>query len=133
MISTDIGARMTDLAVTFPTLRGANGVNPWDADELAQWLRGPVPGSGAKHAACFVLSVWNPHQFRVNSNQVREALELPKEGDGWNPAPLTIARMSPATGFYLDGLAFNVTEAFGAWDKAHRAAFLAWASDPWWP
>ncbi len=28
---------------------------------------------------------------------------------------------------------FDVMDALGVWDETHRAAFLAWARDPWWP
>jgi hypothetical protein len=28
---------------------------------------------------------------------------------------------------------FDLMEALGVWDEPHRAAFLAWASEPWWP
>jgi hypothetical protein len=28
---------------------------------------------------------------------------------------------------------FDVMEALRIWDKPHRAAFLEWAKDPWWP
>jgi len=28
---------------------------------------------------------------------------------------------------------FDAAQAMMKWDPAHRAAFLAWASDPWWP
>ncbi len=28
---------------------------------------------------------------------------------------------------------FDVHEALGVWDDDHRAAFLAWVKDPWWP
>lgn len=28
---------------------------------------------------------------------------------------------------------FNVMEALKVWDEQHRAAFLAWVRDPWWP
>ena len=27
---------------------------------------------------------------------------------------------------------FNLMEALRIWDPEHRAAYLAWASDPWW-
>lgn len=47
------------LAHTFPTLRPARGLEPWDPEELERWACGPVPGSGALHAARFVLAVWN--------------------------------------------------------------------------
>jgi hypothetical protein len=29
--------------------------------------------------------------------------------------------------------AFDVMAALRVWDREHRAAFLAWATDPWWP
>src|SRR5262245_22860451 len=28
---------------------------------------------------------------------------------------------------------FDVMEALRVWDEQHRAAFLEWAKDPWWP
>ncbi len=28
---------------------------------------------------------------------------------------------------------FDVVDAMGTWDEAHRAAFRAWAEAPWWP
>lgn len=28
---------------------------------------------------------------------------------------------------------FDMMDALRVWDTPHRAAFLAWASDPWWP
>ena len=28
---------------------------------------------------------------------------------------------------------FDVLEALRVWDLKHRAAFLQWAADPWWP
>lgn len=52
-------APMTDrlrlLALQFPTLRRAP---LGDVADLAVWLKGPVPGSGATQAGLFVLSVW---------------------------------------------------------------------------
>ena len=27
---------------------------------------------------------------------------------------------------------FDVIEALAIWDEEHRAAFLAWAKNPWW-
>ncbi len=63
--------------------------------KLLKWALSPEPGSGAHHAARFVLTVWNLGPWQ--------------EFDG-----------------------FDFHEAFGKWDKKHRAAFLAWASAPWW-
>lgn len=28
---------------------------------------------------------------------------------------------------------FDLMEALRVWDEQHRAAFLTWAGDPWWP
>jgi hypothetical protein len=34
---------------------------------------------------------------------------------------------------YEYGKKFDMHEALGVWDNEHRAAFLAWVKDPWWP
>jgi hypothetical protein len=46
-------------------------------------------------------------------------------------ARLLLAVWDPATVWQCGP--FNVMEALKIWDPAHRAAFLAWAIDPWWP
>jgi len=51
--------RMTAIARSFPSLRKAAGVDPWDADLFAEWAKGPAVTHGGMHAAAFVLSVWN--------------------------------------------------------------------------
>ncbi len=89
-------ASITDLARSFPSLCAADGLAPWDPEALDRWACGPVPCSGALHAARFVLAVWNVHAE-------------------WECG------------------GFDLVRAVGAWDTAHRAAFLAWASQPWWP
>jgi len=58
----NIRSRMTALAVTFPTLEAAPGVDPWDPAALDTWATGGNPGSGARHAAHFLLSVWDPQR-----------------------------------------------------------------------
>jgi hypothetical protein len=82
------------LAETFPSLRGAPGVSPWDALALNLWAcRGA--SHGEKVTAQFILTVWNQH----------EAWECGR---------------------------FDVMEALQVFDLNHRAAFLAWAQEPWW-
>jgi hypothetical protein len=56
-----IDERMTALALTFPSLQDAAGILPWSAEKLEKWTCGPAPGSGAFHAARFMLSLWNEH------------------------------------------------------------------------
>lgn len=54
--------RITALARSFPTLaHQAEGLDPWHADRFERWACGPVPSSGARFAAQFILSVWRPH------------------------------------------------------------------------
>ena len=55
----DAREAMSALGALFPTLRTASGVAPWEPDRLIAWLNGPAPGSGAKWAGRFLLSVWN--------------------------------------------------------------------------
>ena len=51
--------RMAELAESFPTLEGAPGVAPFDAERLDQWADGGGRGSGSQHAVRFILAVWN--------------------------------------------------------------------------
>ena len=81
------------LARTFPSLARQLGDHPTigTIDRLRDVaLRRANEGSGAVHAAEFILSLWD---FR----------------------------------------AFDLGRAWGAWDSQRRAAWKAWASDPWWP
>lgn len=96
-------ARMVDLCLSFPSLRGVPGTKPWDQYEFAEWASGPEPGSGAAApsscailAAQFVLSVWS--------------------GSSRDP--------------WWDCGTFDVVRAFTIWDDAHQAAFLEWCKSP---
>lgn len=53
--------RIESLALEFPSLRlpHVEGVEPFDAIKLDRWASGPAPSSGQRHAARFVLSVYN--------------------------------------------------------------------------
>jgi hypothetical protein len=51
--------RIQQLALTFPALRRAAGVQPWQPHQLDVWACGPLPGEGALHAARFVLALWD--------------------------------------------------------------------------
>lgn len=55
---------MTRLARMFPTLREADGVDPWSSTRFLAWLCGPAPGSGAYWAGLFILGVWNDLDWR---------------------------------------------------------------------
>lgn len=105
----DTKAAMTRLVRLFPTLRDAEGVDPWDADAFLAWACG-AHSSGMLHAAKFVLSVWNP---RTDWNEVaHEAGLLNAE-----------QRLSP----------FNLHDALGVWDYEHRDAFIMWVHGAFWP
>lgn len=96
-------ARMTELQFSFPSLRDAP--NPFHASSLDQWAR--AKSHGEKLAASFVLSVWTGFSFQKG----RDTHQWP-----WKHAR-----------------PFDLHEALGVWDAGNRAAFIAWARDPWWP
>ena len=50
---------MARLAHLFPSMRGVPGTDPWDAQQLIDWLKSPAPTSGSSAAARFLLGVWN--------------------------------------------------------------------------
>ncbi|QEH39319.1 hypothetical protein OJF2_79340 (plasmid) [Aquisphaera giovannonii] len=91
----EISREMAALARTFPSMKYALGVEPWNALQLETWAKGPH-SHGQVVTARFLLAVWDPHR----------AWELER---------------------------FELMEALRVWDDAHRGAFLAWASEPWWP
>lgn len=96
---------MTVLAHLFPTLRDVKACDPFSATALVHWLNTASEGEGSRHAALFLLSVWNP------------------DAD-WRTAGL---KVKPGFG------RFNLTRAMGTWDREHRAACLAWVEAPFWP
>lgn len=129
--------RMSQLARSFPSLDKAKGLEPFNADAFEAWLRtSPAVTAGSRHAGRFVLSVFNPGRYQVTSADLRESLgiEEPRRASVWDdPAPIKFdALWPPSSSRFQTDLAFNVVEAFQAWDDRHRAAFIAWASAPWW-
>jgi len=57
---------VAELANMFPSLRGASGLDPFDEVCFEEWVKMEASGM-AKHAARFVLSVWEnmPHAFNL--------------------------------------------------------------------
>ena len=87
--------RMGRLAESFRCLEYKPGVRPWNAAELAEWVRSGDATVAEAQAAAFVLEVANMTVL-------------------WEGVP-----------------AFNVHDAVALWTKDDRAAFAAWAKDPW--
>ena len=54
-------ARLADLAETFPSLRGAPGVRPFQTSTLHEWAQDERRSGKERHAALFILSVSNPY------------------------------------------------------------------------
>lgn len=80
----DDRARMTSLAKQFPVLENAPGVNDWNPIRLDEWAT-TVASSGERHAAAFILHVWNcHHEWQVGRFDVMYALST---WDGGNRRP----------------------------------------------
>ena len=70
-------AQMSRLALQFPTLRQAPGVQPWQPQQLERWACGPAPSSAAAHAARFMLAVWdNRRQWRCGAFDLIDAIRI---------------------------------------------------------
>lgn len=68
--------RMSDLARSFPCLREAPGVEPFDAKALDRWAAGPV-SHGERVSAQFLLAVWDPSNgWTCGRFDLMEALNL---------------------------------------------------------
>ena len=111
---------MTELALSFPTLRGADGVDPFDPVALDEWACS-VASHGGVLAAQFVLAVFHGRAGRVGKRR-----KTP-EKDAWFGAH----RFNVDTHWHC-GI-FDIVDALGTWDHAHRAAFVSWVEDPFWP
>lgn len=108
---------MTRLALSFPSLSNALGLEPWDAMPFARdGVRGGWHTGGSRHAVRFLLQLWNPH-----TDWRKVAVE-----EGWCSARSAKSPDHPLA-------PFNVVAALCTWDQKHRAAFLAWCEAPFWP
>lgn len=103
---------MARLAQMFPTLRQAAGVAPWDPDALMRWASssGAIT-SGSAHAVAFLLNVWNTRA-------------------DWPAVASSELGIDPQA---AEWFRFNCGEAIACWDSTHRAAFLAWCREPFFP
>lgn len=71
---------MAGLVQTLPALRGAPGVEPWDALAIDAWASTGIPSHGERCAARFILAVWNPDiPWSAGPFDVMEALSV------WDP------------------------------------------------
>jgi hypothetical protein len=111
---------MSVLAGLFPTMRRHDGTwvpgtKPWEALELVDWLNtSGEPTSGSRHAALFLLSVWNRDDWQVHGLKVRKL-----DAKAWK-GNRRIGR-------------FDFSDAWASWDQKHRQAALAWLANPFWP
>jgi hypothetical protein len=103
--SDDEQLAMTRLAQSFPSLQGADGVDPWNARVFMAWAGSSTMSPAGEHASRFVLEVWGP---AADWRLVAERLGV--RGD-------RLGR-------------FDAVEAMRCWDDVHRAAFAAWAVTP---
>jgi hypothetical protein len=116
----DSEAAMSALAGLFPSMRRFDGswvagTNPWQASALVHWLNtSGEPTSGSRHAALFLLSVWNSDDWQVHGLKVRKL--GPNDWKGMR----RIGR-------------FDFNDAWASWDQQHREAALAWLTNPFWP
>ncbi len=60
--------RVTLLADSFPALRKAPGVAPWDEKKFVRWMKSGV-SHGELCAARFVLSVWNHYDYKFDMHE----------------------------------------------------------------
>lgn len=85
------------------------------------WLCRQFPTLRHAHGAdpfdADALDVWvrSGAATSASRNAVRFVLQVWNSGEAWKAGP------------------FNVVDAMAGWDDAHRAGFLRWAADPWFP
>ena len=68
--------RMTKLARSFPCLRGARGVDPFEPEELNRWAVGGA-SHGERVTASFLLAIWDSStEWETGRFDVMEALRV---------------------------------------------------------
>lgn len=102
---TKMAADISQLAQSFPSLRGKPGVEPWDVMALLRWTM--VASHGEVLAAKFVLGVWNP---ATDWGTIAVENKIMKKGGAFTR--------------------FDIFEAMNVWDDAHIAAMAAWVNRP---
>lgn len=137
------------LARSFPTLRDAGGLDPWDAVQFLDWALSPACTSGSWHASMFVLSVWNQSTdwsviarregwlrpaekvYDVRATALDFGL-VENEDQVRDLDPKVVDRAEHAVHCSRQ-FTFQVANALAVWDEEHRAAFLTWCQLPFWP
>jgi len=67
--------RLTALAQSFPALKEADGIAPFEPRILEKWTGSPACNELARHAACLVLNVYNPRTpWRLGRFDVLKAM-----------------------------------------------------------
>lgn len=103
---------MTELARSFPSMCSVDGAGGgWNIGGVIAWLNSGAPTSGSRWAAMFLLSVWSP-TTNWRDDLGTHGIDIPADSPHCR---------------------FDVNRAMQSWDAAHRAAFVAWAKDPFWP
>ncbi len=146
--------RIVGLARTFPSLNRpglptkGTSTSDWNAPAFDAWACDAWATSGSTHAARFILNVWSGGSTdKFTGSGRRSATIKIAERPRWTSEELENERIIDCdAAFYMHGDdwrpllmprwdvgAFDVVDAFGSWDDAHRRAFVAWASAPWWP
>lgn len=120
MWPTDNHQQMVALAELFPCFAPASGdrlpgIAPWDPEALVRALNAGGMAASVRHAALFLLCVWNRDDWMVHGLKVRQ----PRGKDDWKGSR-RIGR-------------FDFNDAWACWDSKHRGAALAWLINPFWP
>jgi len=115
------GRQLSALAETFPSLRGAPGVRPWEPMTLLAWAL-KERNNNELEAAAFMLYL--ARDLTRETDWLQEAMDAglprPHYGDGWTGMK--------TMRFYSSLTRFDVFCAIANWDAEHRAAFAAWAA-----
>lgn len=126
---------MQELVAAFPTLRNAEGVNPWDVDQFLIWaLTRHRGGGGAAHAIRFCLNVYNPScdwagYVLTGSAFASLASDIRREVAGNCRSEQEIEQEARKQLLLIEP--FNLGKALGVWDAFHVEVLREYLEDPY--
>jgi hypothetical protein len=111
---------MTALAMLFPSVREAAGVDPWDVRRFVLWLNCRRHDDQAKWVGRFLLGVWSGPDWRLGPGDGGEAFDLVRAARCWDSEHLKALTSWMEEPFWPSHDAVELTAIAKLWARMTR-------------